>query len=350
MPFEVASPKVIRDRIAAELETLFDGADPRNRRSVEQALARALTIASRELHGHVAWAAKQRFAADCDEDFLPLHASLCRPPVVRAAALTAAGTIAISGEGGETLPAGSEFRRADDTRYTTNADVTLDNSGNAVVAVRAAAPGSLGNAASGTRLTLIAPVIGISSVAQVVSITGGSNIEAVESWRHRIIEAQQADADGGNGGDYKRWVQDVVGRTRVWVWPNHLGLGTVGISFVMPDGSIPDAGTIAAVTEHLNLLKPVTAVLYVFAPGVTLVDFEIALTPNSLANQAAVTAELADILIREAEPGGTLPLSRVRAAISSVDGEYSHDLISPVEPITTETGYIARLGAIDWVA
>jgi uncharacterized phage protein gp47/JayE len=352
MPFAITPPSAIRDRLAAEFEVVFEGADPRNRRSVEMALVRAISIASRELHGHIAWAIRQVFVADCDDDFLPVHAALCRPPVERRAALAASGGVTISGTPGETLPAGAELRRADDLRFITLIDATIGIDGTASAAAAAAQPGAAYNTAAGTRLNLIAPVAGIAGNMLVAAggIAGGADIENPESWRARIIERMQDDADGGNAADYRAWVQDVVGATSVWVYPNHMGLGTVGVTFVMPDGSIPDGAVLAAVEAHLAAEAPVTAVLYVFAPVADEIDFEVALTPNTAANRAYVTAELADILIREAAPGGTMPLSRLSAAISSVAGEYSHVIVTPAAPIVSPPGHIARLGNIVWSA
>lgn len=354
MPYDRPTPVEIRDRLSGEIEGQFDGADPRQRRSVESAIVRATTIASHELHGHLDWNAKQLFVDQCDDDQLDRHGSLCRPPVTRAAARTAAGYTMFSGTAGSIIPSGSELRRSDDVRYLTTADATIGVGGSAAAPVSAVAAGASGNAAIGTRLTLIAPVDGVASVSTVANdgggngVTGGSNIEGPDSYRARIIERMQQPADGGNDADWKGWVQDIVGKTRVWVYPAHMGLGTVGVSFIMPDGSIPTAPVLAAVSAHLDIVRPVTCAVYLFAPIVDLIDFAISLTPDTAALRAHVTAELGDMLIREAEPGGTLPHSRLDDAISSTAGEYAHELTSPAGDIVSAASHIARLGNIVW--
>jgi uncharacterized phage protein gp47/JayE len=352
MPFDLSTPQAVRDRLSSEFETLAEGADPRNRRSVEAALVRANAIAGREFSGHVAWIFKQLFPDTCDDEYLPRHANLCRPPVTRREALTGSGRIVLTGTVGTTLPAATEYRRSDDLRFITQADATIGVGGSIEVEVLPTSAGSASNCAVGTRLTALSPSEGIASVALVAAtgVTGGTDIETPDSWRARIIERRQEPADGGNDADWRQWVQEVTGKTKVWVYPHHMGLGTVGITFIMPDGSVPAGGDLAAVEDHLEVVRPVTAEPIVFAPVVSPVDFEIRLTPENVATKAAITAELADFFIREAEPSGTTPLSRISAAISAAIGEFSHEIISPVVAITPAAGHIARLGNIDWVA
>jgi uncharacterized phage protein gp47/JayE len=65
--------------------------------------------------------------------------------------------------------------------------------------------------------------------------------------------------------------------------------------------------------------------------------------------QAAVLAELQDLLLREATPGGTLLLSHIRAAISSAAGETDFVLTSPAANVTNTTGNMCTMGTITWL-
>jgi len=64
--------------------------------------------------------------------------------------------------------------------------------------------------------------------------------------------------------------------------------------------------------------------------------------------QAAVEASLRDLIAREAEPGGTLLISRIREAISIAAGESDHVLTSPTTNQTAAAGEIFTMGAIAW--
>jgi len=72
------------------------------------------------------------------------------------------------------------------------------------------------------------------------------------------------------------------------------------------------------------------------------------LAPDTEAVRAAVAAELADLIRREAEPEGGLYLSHIREAISLAAGEVDHALVSPVADVAAGTGEIITMGAITW--
>lgn len=349
MPFQRPSPQQIRDRIAAEIEGAIDGADARLRRSLEAALTRAVAISAHELHGHMQWVAAQILPDTAEDDILDRHASMWG--VGRRPAHAAIGAITATGAPDTPIPAATELRRADDTRYLTDADATIGSAGTVTIAITALVAGAAGNAAAGAKLSLIAPIAGVQSQMTVVApgLAGGADLESPTSHRRRLLDRIQSPPHGGAEADYMQWVKEVVGDTLVWVYPLHSGIGTVGICFIMPDGSVPSSADVGRVQAYIDMERPVTAEALVFAPVADLIDLAIKLTPDSTAVRMAVAAELDDFFLREAEPGGEIPLSRIAAAISSAAGEYAHVLVSPAADIASEPGHIARLGTITWV-
>lgn len=139
--------------------------------------------------------------------------------------------------------------------------------------------------------------------------------------------------------------------TRAWVYPGWMGAGTVGIAFVMDqrEDIIPEAGDIAAVQAAIEDLRPVTATPVVFAPTPAPIDIVLRVAPNTPAVQAAVTAELADFLARDAQPGGTIYRSRLSETISLAEGEFSHALELPDGDVTPPPGHIASLGTVTFI-
>lgn len=91
-----------------------------------------------------------------------------------------------------------------------------------------------------------------------------------------------------------------------------------------------------------------TADVTVFAPVAVDLDLNITVSPNTAAVKAAVEAELKALLRREAVPGGTLYLSKIREAISIAAGENNNVLNSPTANVTTSTGELLVLGDITW--
>ena len=130
---------------------------------------------------------------------------------------------------------------------------------------------------------------------------------------------------------------------------------TVGVAFVC-DGNgtgaaiLPTAAQIAAIANFIDGLRPVTAHVTVYAPVAVPVNFTVeGLSPDTLAEQRAVTAELADLLAREGQPGGTILLSHMRSAISAAAGEWDYVLITPAANIVMSAGQIPVMGSVTWL-
>jgi uncharacterized phage protein gp47/JayE len=348
MPFNRPTPQSIRDRLAAEVELALPGADARTRRSVEEVLVRMVAIASHELHGHLAWTAQQMLPDTAELEVLERHAAVWG--VLRRAAATAGGLVRFAGVVGAIIPQGTELRRADDTRYTLDADVTITGDGTGTGAVTALVAGAAGNAVTATPLALLSPVPGISGDAAVAAggIGTGADGETDDELRVRLIARIQSPPAGGASFDYVAWAQSVAGVGRVWVYPNHLGPGTVSVAFLTSAGDVPDVGLVAEVQAAIEALRPVTAAVTVFALAAAPQALTIALHPDSLAIRAAVQAEVAAFFRREAEPGGTIWRSRLSEAISAAAGETAHRLIAPAGDVALPAFTVAVPGAIGW--
>jgi uncharacterized phage protein gp47/JayE len=72
------------------------------------------------------------------------------------------------------------------------------------------------------------------------------------------------------------------------------------------------------------------------------------LLPSTAAVQTAVEKALADLFVSEAEPGGTMYLSHIRAAISNAAGEIDSTVVSPSANVTAASNTLLTLGTITW--
>lgn len=113
---------------------------------------------------------------------------------------------------------------------------------------------------------------------------------------------------------------------------------------------VPTAPEIAAIAAHLETLRPVTAEVIVLAYLPLVQPFTIQLTPDTVANRAAVAAAIADHFAREAQIGEPMPYSRFSEAISAASGEYSHELTVPAGDIVPAARELPLPGAITWLA
>lgn len=349
MPFERPSLTALIDRAAADIEARLPGTDARLRRSNLNVLARVHAGAVHGLYGYLDFVARQLMIDTAEGAYLERYASIWGVP--RLPAAFAAGNVTFTGTSGSVVPAGTELQRADGQVYATTADVTLA-SGTGTTAVQAAVAGAAGNADAGVSLSLTAPIAGVNTAATVAAggLSQGADVEDDDGLRSRILRRIQEPPHGGNRADYISWALEVPGVTRAWCFPLELGPGTVTVRFVRDDDAspIPDAGEVAAVQAYIEERRPVTAQVTVVAPIAVPLDFDITLVPNTAATRAAVEAELADVLRREAEPGGTILISHLREAISVAAGETNHILNSPSADVTHTTGQIATLGAFTW--
>lgn len=350
MPFSRPTLKTLIDRAVADINARLPQADARLAVNILNVLAYVNGGAANGLYGYLDWLARQVLPDTADAEILARWASIWG--VTRTAATPATGSATVTGTNGATVPAGTLLQRADGQRYQITADATIA-AGTAAASVVAATGGAATNAAAGVNLNLVSPIAGVNAAATVAGagLTGGSDAELDDTLRARLLKRIQSPPHGGSSSDYVNWALEVAGVTRAWVYPGELGAGTVTVRFVRDNdagGIIPDATEVAAVQSHLDALRPVTAQLTVVAPIAAPINFTIAATPNTAAVQAAITAELQDMLLREAVPGSTILLSHIRAAISLAAGETDHTLVAPAANVANATGYISTMGVITW--
>lgn len=356
MPFDRPALPQLITRIQTDIEGRLPGTDPRLRRSALGVLARAEAGAVHGLYGYLDWLAQQLMPDTAETEHLDRWGSIWG--VTRKAAAAAIGNVTFTGTDGSIIDAGTGLQRSDGVEYTTDAEATIAG-GIASVAVTADVGGQDTNAVAEVALLLVSPVSGVQSSAPVAAggLTGGADAETDEDLRARLLARIQIPPQGGSKSDYEAWALAVAGVTRVWVMPAWLGLGTVGVFFVRDDDDdfIPDAAEVAAVQAYIDELRPVTADATVLAPLAVAVDMTIALSPNTAAVQAAVTAELADLFRREAEVedgagSGIIPISHLREAISLAGGETDHQLTVPAADVIFNPGEIGKLGTITFQA
>lgn len=354
MPYNRQTPEQELQMLQTELDGSLAGADARLRGSPENAVAKIVTLGVHDLHGYIAWMFKQIHPKTADEDYLENnHASLRK--ITRKPATAAVGSVTFTGTNGTTIPEGTVLRRADGQEYTTDAGVLI-TAGSATVAIRASAAGFIGNASAGSKLSMTSPIAGVQSAAVIAAggCFGGADLEGVEDLRRRVLQRWAKPPQGGADHDYESWALEVAGVTRAWILRHAMGVGTVMVIFVMdnkPDTIIPTPEEAELVRAYIDPKRNATAKgLFVIPPSPFNVDFTIRISPDTPAIRAAITAELQDFFRREAEPGGTLYLSRMNEAISAATGEFDHELVTPAANVTRDFAEISMLGEITFEA
>jgi len=320
------------------------------RRSDAEVYARVLAGAAHGLYGYIDWLSHQLIYDTADGENLERWASIWG--VNRKSTSKSVGTVAFTGNTGAIVPTGAILVAYDGQTYETTAYAELVG-GTVVANVQAITAGAAANRLSGQTFTLQSPVAGVNGNAIAGAMTGGADIENDDALRSRLLARIKNPPQGGSKTDYERWALEVPGVTRAFISPQELGAGTVTVRFMM-DGlyvdGIPLPGDVAAVAAHIEPLRPVTAAVTVQAPVAAALNFTISgLLPLTVTVQAAVTAQLKDLLAREAVPGGTILKSHIDEAISVATGEVDHTLTVPSTNVTNAAGVISTMGTVSFV-
>lgn len=349
--FNKPTLKQLRNRAITEINTNVKGGDANLRRNYLNVIATALAGIGDEILRRVEYVLKQTFVQEADEESLIKHGQERKFP--RKAATKANGPINVTGTSGSTIASGTELQRLDNIKYITTEEVSVGSNGTASAPVEAINAGFDGNASAGTIVSFVSPVAGINTQATVASaeITGGADIEDIEEYRARLLEYEQNPPMGGNKKDYEVWAKEVSGVTRAWCYPIENGAGTVTVRFMMDNSyanGIPHQADIARVQNHIESLRPATAVVTVAAPTTDTVNITFsALSPNTTAIKTAVTENLQKLFKSSStEPGVKLYLSKINEAISTTPGVTDHKLSAPSADINPSTGHIPVLGTI----
>lgn len=363
MPYETESLAALNRRLAAELP--ITGSGTALRRNLYTPFARALAGAVHGLHGHIEWRTRQMFPQTCDDDVLEyLHAPLWLN-TGRLQATAASGKCTFKGNPGTAIAQGTVLNRADGQRFIVATGVTVPTSRTVQADLVAETAGVAGNTAAGTVLAVANPISGLENNVLVTEISGGSDIESIESLRVRIIESRVTGRDIGRTGDWARWAREVPGVTRVWPAPKLSGGGTVTV-YIMRDGDVhpyPQAERLAEVKRHLEHSGLPFGEIHVVAPVARRVDFRLKITPDTPEVRAAVINALSVLLHTSAAPvaydsygdlvlparGYTIPRSHITQAISNTSGEYDHQLIVPAADVTLAVGELALMGSMEWI-
>ncbi len=270
------------------------------------------------------------------------------------------GIVLFDGVDGSIIPVGSRLQDISGLEFVTQESTQIVD-GTALVSVISVGQGRDYNIASGSELTLISPVAGITSLASVDQngFSGGSDIESDSNLRERLLFRLRNPPQGGAAHDYISWSLEIPGITRAWVYKQYQGPGSVGVTFVLDAESniIPneDSKPFLDLKANLEQKAPLTADVILFPPIPKVVNPRIKLIPDIDDVRKEVREELSDLFFREAEAGGaykadgTILVSKIREAISTAEGEQDHILESPTSNITVGRGEIAILGDILWL-
>jgi uncharacterized phage protein gp47/JayE len=345
MSFERPDLATLIERIQNDAQSRLSVAQLR--RSNANVFAKVLAGAVHTLYGYITYMHRQQFFDTAEAEYLDRWGSLYG--LTRKKASKATGSVVFSFSDGQvSIPEGTVLQHEDGAQYVTTGGVDA----NSVVTIEALTAGTDGNQTAGDVLSLVSPISGVYSECTIKALSGGSEEESDSAFRSRLLERVQETPHAGTQSDYENWALEVPGVTRAWCNPLEDGNGSVAVRFVCDENEsiLPDKAMLDKVQAYIDELRPVTAQVYVKQITLQPVNISISkLTPDTTDVKTAVENELRDLFTREAEPGGRVYVSHIRAAISTAMGEEDHALVSPAEDPVPNGNALLTLGEITWL-
>jgi len=349
--FNIRTPQEILDSYLSEIKSEFPTSEPSIKKSFFNILGRGLSLI---IHGNYLWLANLSnvpFVALCPPEFLDLHGNdigLSRKP-----ALGATGDVVCTGVDASVVSVGDRLVTVDGSNIqyevTTGGVVS---GGNVTVTVRSLIFGLDSNQDSGATLNFVTAPVGMNTEATVDSggLDGGADLEADEPYRQRLLLKKRGPNQCGAPQDYVNWALAFPEVTRAFVFPKEDGLGTVRVRFMMdnkyPDG-IPQPADETALKAFLEELAPAQVDIFVSAPVAQPTDVTLSITPDTPELRADVTNSIQDMILREAAPDKTIPLSKLTQAVSNTIGEEDSTISDPTGPmVPASVDHIITLGTV----
>lgn len=170
----------------------------------------------------------------------------------------ATGELTFYGAAGTVIPSGTIVQTEDGLQYTTLDTVSIINQ-SATVPAESLDDGSRYNVQANTINTMIVNIAGIANLTNAAPFTGGTDEESIDSLKERYYLKKRESPASGNVTDYIKWATEVPGVGNAKIYPLWNGNGTVKVVLVGNNNAPVDNGTITAVEQHIEEVRPIGA-------------------------------------------------------------------------------------------
>lgn len=347
MPLSSPTLEELVTRIVGDIDSRLPSLFARIPQNPANVFAQAVAGLTYGAYGYIDQRVKQILPTTADEEGLSEWSRVTQTP--RKAATKAVVPVSMTITTLNTvISEGSTFRRSDGALYEVLADLTASTNP-FTFEVTAVETGAAYSVTSGTVLALTEYVQGLGTSATATADGDGEDIEDLELWRGRVLEALRDAAHGGARNDYIRWAKEVEGVGNAWVVDSTPPF--VDLRIVTNDEDDLEAGAplIASVQAYVDDddRKPVNAVPVVLSAIVNAqaVTFS-ALSPNTDAVKDAITEALTTLLKAIRAPGRTLYRNEVIAAVVNTGVVTSFTMTVPASDVTYGAAEIPTLGVV----
>ena len=294
---------------------------------------------------------RQCFPQTAEGTCLDMHAQL--RGLERRAATAAEGVLRFTVDSAASqdreIPAGTVCMTAGLVRFeTVETGVLQAGTTQTDVRARALEPGSAGNVAAGTILTMAVAPVGVSRCTNPEAFSGGTDPEDDETLRARVLETYRRMPNGANAAFYQQGALSFEEVAAATVIPRPRGVGTVDVVVATAAG-VPDAGLLEALTDYFEERREIAVDLQVRAPAMkeVAVSVQVAAAANKEAGQvyAAVEAALRSWFDGR-RLGETVLRVKLGDLIYAVEGVENYQILSPAADVAVAADELPQLSSL----
>lgn len=179
--------------------------------------------------------------------------------------------IQITGDIGTIVPLGFLCSTNDGIIFKTKQEVTLITT-TILVDVESLEIGVDKNVPMGSITKIVNPISGVKSITNPQDATGASDIESDDMLRLRNLEILREPATGDNAIQYKLWAREIKGVGGIKIQPTTPTKGYTTIIISGADGLPASPELVTEVYNHIDVIKPINAGIYVYSATTKNID------------------------------------------------------------------------------
>lgn len=297
------------------------------------------------------WVERQCFPQTAEGTCLDMHAQL--RGLERREATAAEGVLRFivdtAASQDREIPAGTVCMTAGLVRFeTVEKGLLRAGSSQTDVHARAMEPGSAGNVAAGTVLTMAVAPVGVNRCTNPEAFSGGTDQEDDETLRSRVLETYRRMPNGANAAFYQQGALSFEEVAAATVIPRPRGVGTVDVVVATASGA-PGAELLEELTAYFEARREIAVEVQVRAPTMKemAVSVQVAAAANKDAEQVRTAVESA---LRTWFDGNRLGENVLRAKLGdiiyAVEGVENYRLISPETDVAVVADELPQLSEL----
>lgn len=358
MPWSTPSLREVRGLVRDAIRAYLPGADAAVPNSVLRVMSDAQGALCHLTLQYIDWLSLQLIPDTAEQIWLDRHGDIWLKnsdgTTGRKNPTYAVGVATFTGDPNAVIPISTQL--GSPVAFETLEECTIGSTGMVDCPVRALDPGTAGNLIAGSTMS-VGFLTGVTGATATYDMTGGTDEETDDDLRGRVLERIQMPPMGGDAEDYILWTLSIPGVTRAWSYPLEMGIGTVTVRFMMDslranNDGFPSDVDVAAVWAYLDTVRPVAIKdFWVVSPikhfiTATIQDLE----PDNSDVHAAIEESLRAMLLKKAEPGGTIYAAWKYEAIMAAPGVDHFIMLNNVDDVMPSPGHMALLGDIEYIS